>query len=625
MSWEAVTETPSSGWTAVDETSADQKPKATVSAEPKEAPGYIDQAIHGVGDVLSGLWKTATASGERAKEIGDHISKGEYGPAALKILQSSLGLGYDAIVAPAIDQAAKAKTYAEHGRYSEAVGHLGAAALPIFGPMAASFADTGTGEPIERPGEQVEEPHEGEPVRAMAQAATAYALGKAGEVDPGSVVAGVKGAAKGAYEGLTSTSEIPAHGYAGRALKAIGVDKIPTVPLAAVAGKYAAHAIIGPEASIVGEVMGGAAPIIHGAIKGAKEALSDYADSKAVAQPPHVPVWANLPESTEQSPVAVGPTEEPNLPSGRKTGPAPPPPPVEKAVRIPAWANLPEAAAADEPIAPEVTAPQLPSGRKVGSIANQIDTPASEPPAPEETPEPVAAPKSKAAASKSPATDLKEGELPSLDTFKESIAANFAKKPYAKITNAAERATVDSIAQKLYDRQVAQKLYNEQSASQPSNRIQPQAIEPTSQPEETSSTGQEKGVPLPKVMQDGNYTLSPSNLPLREGHVPVESQDIHSLKHDPTTNELEVHFRADPGGQGSLYKYQNVPTETYERIRDAVSSDSAFRTMVKANPKDMPYQRQYLPGNIVRLKPKGPQFRITKVNPDNTFEYEPVK
>lgn len=168
------------GATSVEDQQYDLPPGAR-SVTPPAAPtsGFDTQhpvrdLFQGAGDVVNGLWKAATGV-DQQKEIDSDIHNGNYGHAALKILQHSIP-GYDTIVAPAIDQATKAVDYAKHGRYSEAVGHGVAALTPGLGPLAANITDTAVGEPEMPPGQQMQEPHPGQPYRAAGQVLTTAAI-----------------------------------------------------------------------------------------------------------------------------------------------------------------------------------------------------------------------------------------------------------------------------------------------------------------------------------------------------------------------------------------------------------------------------------------------------------------
>lgn len=136
----------------------------------------IKHVGQGAGDVLTGLWNMVSGK-EQRDEFESHVKNGDYGKAAIGVLEHALGgPGFEMIVKPAIEQAAKAVDYAKHGRYSEAAGHGLAAAIPVFGPAAANIADLATGEPEMPPQQQVETPHPGEPARAAGQVLTMAAL-----------------------------------------------------------------------------------------------------------------------------------------------------------------------------------------------------------------------------------------------------------------------------------------------------------------------------------------------------------------------------------------------------------------------------------------------------------------
>lgn len=59
-------------------------------------------------------------------------------------------------------------------------------------------------------------------------------------------------------------------------------------------------------------------------------------------------------------------------------------------------------------------------------------------------------------------------------------------------------------------------------------------------------------------------------------HAPVRSSSIASLAHDPETNTLEVRFAS-----GATYRYADVDTATYERLRDAESVGKHFQEHIR--------------------------------------------
>lgn len=163
------------GGNIFDQIHAENQP----APESKEPESGGEQFLHGAGDVINGLWKTATRADE-TKAAEDEFKAGNYGHAALKTLEATLP-GYSIFVKPAIEQAVKAYQYGKAGRYSEAAGHAIAAVTP-GGPQVADMTDTAVGEPTMPPGQQVQEPHPGEPMRVAGQVVTSAALGGAAKL-----------------------------------------------------------------------------------------------------------------------------------------------------------------------------------------------------------------------------------------------------------------------------------------------------------------------------------------------------------------------------------------------------------------------------------------------------------
>ncbi|HEV2202215.1 MAG TPA: hypothetical protein VGR73_20540 [Bryobacteraceae bacterium] len=92
--------------------------------------------------------------------------------------------GYRAIIEPSFAQVKKMWDLGMAGRYSEAVGHGLAGVVPGIGPVVAGMTDTATGEPTMPPGQNIEDPHPGEPIRALGQGVTATLLGLIGRGSP---------------------------------------------------------------------------------------------------------------------------------------------------------------------------------------------------------------------------------------------------------------------------------------------------------------------------------------------------------------------------------------------------------------------------------------------------------
>jgi hypothetical protein len=56
---------------------------------------------------------------------------------------------------------------------------------------------------------------------------------------------------------------------------------------------------------------------------------------------------------------------------------------------------------------------------------------------------------------------------------------------------------------------------------------------------------------------------------------PVNSSNIHSIGHDPSTNTMHVKFK-----NGALYEYHNVSATEHHNIKHAGSPGSALRSTV---------------------------------------------
>lgn len=261
-----------------------------------------------------------------------------------------------------IGQAGKA------GRMSESLGHAVTAVTPVVGPMISKLADTLSGNP-EMPPQQTM-PEDGplappQPWRAAAQgAATLVApkvLGAAAEAIPNIPGAGAAGAAaKGAIVGGIKEGAKPIE---------YGMHKLP-IPAAiagAAAGRFAGH-VMGPGGATVGTIVGGAAPIVRGAIKGGKEALGDYRATQRVGNA-RTPSWSGVPAASPEAPPPVEAILS-QLPSGRTPGPMQPPPAPPPRVSLPEQAGI---SGGMPPPKPPVEPIQgtLPSGRKPGGIQNQ--------------------------------------------------------------------------------------------------------------------------------------------------------------------------------------------------------------------------------------------------------------
>ncbi|MDV3469049.1 KTSC domain-containing protein [Stenotrophomonas sp. C3(2023)] len=78
----------------------------------------------------------------------------------------------------------------------------------------------------------------------------------------------------------------------------------------------------------------------------------------------------------------------------------------------------------------------------------------------------------------------------------------------------------------------------------------------------------------------------------------VESNQIHSIGHDPKTNTLAICFPSRKGGQlgpGSLYHYSNFTAEDFAAFQAAESKGKHFSAHIKAHPEKYLYVKIELP------------------------------
>lgn len=69
---------------------------------------------------------------------------------------------------------------------------------------------------------------------------------------------------------------------------------------------------------------------------------------------------------------------------------------------------------------------------------------------------------------------------------------------------------------------------------------------------------------------------------------PVESSQIHAIGHDPATNTLAIQFKSKSGA-GSVYHYQNFPSELFQAFKSAKSMGSHFKSVIKDAADRFPY------------------------------------
>lgn len=74
----------------------------------------------------------------------------------------------------------------------------------------------------------------------------------------------------------------------------------------------------------------------------------------------------------------------------------------------------------------------------------------------------------------------------------------------------------------------------------------------------------------------------------------VQSSQIHSIGHDPSTNTLAVRFFRGYGRDqrpGSLYHYENVTAEEFEAFKNAESMGRHFGRAIKPFADKYPYTK----------------------------------
>ncbi|WP_333679922.1 KTSC domain-containing protein [Dyella sp.] len=74
----------------------------------------------------------------------------------------------------------------------------------------------------------------------------------------------------------------------------------------------------------------------------------------------------------------------------------------------------------------------------------------------------------------------------------------------------------------------------------------------------------------------------------------VQSSQIHSIGHDPTTNTLAIRFFKGYGSDktpGSLYHYSGFSSEDFAAFRAAESLGKHFRDHIKPHADKYPYRR----------------------------------
>ncbi len=208
-----------------------------------ESPSYLSQVGTGLWNTVKGL---AHVGSEAAGAAVDPLNAVEH----LKNLKKML-------LDPQVDQAIKAADEWKAGNRSESVGHALAAVLPGVGPAAANIG--------EKLGNQ---DYKGAAADATVLGATMVAPKVAGAVVRSAPA--IADAAHGA--GLAATETIPITRY--------GVDIGVPKPLVT-AGAAAAGARLAGLPATPAAVIGAAAPIIRGAIKGGKAILAERAAALA--------------------------------------------------------------------------------------------------------------------------------------------------------------------------------------------------------------------------------------------------------------------------------------------------------------------------------------------------------
>lgn len=71
---------------------------------------------------------------------------------------------------------------------------------------------------------------------------------------------------------------------------------------------------------------------------------------------------------------------------------------------------------------------------------------------------------------------------------------------------------------------------------------------------------------------------------------PCESSQIAEIGHDPVTNTLAVRFKTKKG-DGSVYHYQNVDAEMFDRFQHAESIGRFFGAEIKPHVDRFPFAK----------------------------------
>jgi outer membrane protein assembly factor BamE (lipoprotein component of BamABCDE complex) len=70
----------------------------------------------------------------------------------------------------------------------------------------------------------------------------------------------------------------------------------------------------------------------------------------------------------------------------------------------------------------------------------------------------------------------------------------------------------------------------------------------------------------------------------------VESSQIHAIGHDPASQTLAIQFKSK-GEPGSVYHYQNFPSDEFEKFSNAESIGRHFGQHIKPHRDRYPYQQ----------------------------------
>lgn len=488
----------------------------------------------GVVDVISGLWKTATRS-EQQKAAEEDVKNGNYGHAALKVLEATLP-GYDLIVKPALDQAVKAYHAGEAGRPSEAVGHAAAAVVPGIGPMVAGLVDMAMGEPEMPPGKQLEEPHPGEPYRAAGQLGTNVALAGAAKVAPKVMSKGTQ-AALAAKKVITNPANLKAAagvtGVAG-GVGAVGVGIVKGSPYEVGAGLYS--------------TMKGLSYLSEAQRMRNAAAVQDVGN--AVKRTPAPP---NAPEGR----IDTGPPSAP----GKSVDQL-----ITDELEAKRSANAPPVP--NPPQGPVDIGEPIPKGKTIGQL---IDEELEAKRVANQQPPPIPTEYEEAAKA------LGAKDFASLPETVQNAIRKATIKPAVTRTPAPETPPAgpvdigEPIPQgKTMDQHMDEYLAARRASNpQPPPQEEPPSIPavPSASPSPVPPAGP-ASTPPPQEFGTPTTPVSP-DLPILPGHQKVTSAMAHSVGFDPSSGDPQIFFGPSKGAPGgTLYRYVDDPASKLPPVAD---------------------------------------------------------